>query len=151
MSREHDELHTAKFLIGGEIVRTPGQYFLDRTYDEKGVKYKTNEWIHPVVRLRMLKYKNKDGSDWKPPSLKDFQLSKDEQGWKWMKKVDVGGKEPETITLREWPISYGETEENGSMDSELLTAEAWAQLQDTASSSKIQPVKVKSSGWWPWS
>lgn len=153
MSKEHDELHTAKFLVGGWVTRTPGQYFLGNTQKED-VVYATHEEMHPSVRVRMMQYKNKDGSPWRPAALQGFTLGKDENGWRWEKKVDIKDSkgEQQTVVIPECTLWWNEEEEQDfpePLEIQLLTPDAKKLLKSDCDElvKSLQPAPTKAKKW----
>jgi hypothetical protein len=73
-------LQGAFFRLLGKKDRTPGGYPRDAG---DGVEGATNEYFHPIVRIRKLKVNN-----YNPASLAGFKLEEPDggSGWKWAKK-----------------------------------------------------------------
>jgi hypothetical protein len=73
-------LQGAFFRLLGKQDRTPGGYPRDAG---DGVEGATNEYVHPIVRVRKLKV-----NSYSPASLAGFRLEEpdDGAGWKWVKK-----------------------------------------------------------------
>lgn len=72
-------LQGAFFKLLGMQYRTPGDYPRD---PGDGVNGATNEFFHPIVRVRKRKL-----SDYDPPSMKGFSLQEPDgkEGWKWVR------------------------------------------------------------------
>ncbi|KAG8757298.1 hypothetical protein FRC14_002181, partial [Serendipita sp. 396] len=135
LSKEHDEFHTLKFRLAGAINRTPGQYFLNTEIDKGNVKYTTNEYMHPSVRMRLLE--KKDGG-WKPPSLGGFKFEKgqNEHEYQWRAEVDLVDGKKETVIIPEEPVPW-----EGSFEGRLLTAYARRVLADETRALALQVPK----------
>lgn len=97
MSENNKKRQGSPFWYGGASIRTPGEYYTNK--DEGG--FETNEYIHPSVRRRLMKNRDSNESQWKPPALNDFDLVKNQDGsaWAWVKLSDERQKD---IIIREW-------------------------------------------------
>ncbi|CAG7850078.1 SubName: Full=Uncharacterized protein {ECO:0000313/EMBL:CCA75652.1} [Serendipita indica DSM 11827] len=95
----HDEYHTYKFKFGGQRYRTPGQYYLKQSVEKKTI-FRTSEFIHPSVRVRM------QSTDWRPPALDGFKLELDEARkiYYWVKECEISGAGTVQLRLDESPI-----------------------------------------------
>ena len=168
----HDELHTAKFWLGGSVTRKPGQYFLGLK-DGKGkpLKFTTTEYMHPSVRYRMMMgVEDKKNTPYKPAALAGFQLKKVEDvyegadivsiKWQWEKLVHVEGeKEPVLVVIEEdgWRTNFNLTNgirdktpsksSLGEVQDTLLTDDVVRALNDVAKSEKIEMVPLEKTGW----
>ena len=90
LSKKHNEMEKGWFKLAGGETRTPGEYYLDKIYDEEKLTFQTNESVHQSARLRWKKDPN-----WRPKALNGFEivapdLSKGEWAYKWVKKDKKG-------------------------------------------------------------
>ncbi|CAG7850077.1 SubName: Full=Uncharacterized protein {ECO:0000313/EMBL:CCA75651.1} [Serendipita indica DSM 11827] len=150
-SKEHDEYHTFKFKFGGQRYRNPGQYYLHHSFEKQTI-FRTSEFIHPSVRVRMLR------TGWRPPALHNFALQHDadRDTYYWARECEVPGKGNVQLRIEEWRINIvdqtqGDIHHNQvNMESYLLDPEAVKDIQDLTSPEKIGKVTGQKSGWLKW-
>ncbi|CAG7850081.1 SubName: Full=Uncharacterized protein {ECO:0000313/EMBL:CCA74893.1} [Serendipita indica DSM 11827] len=150
-SNVHDEYHTYKFKFGGQRYRTPGQYYLEQSVKEGSI-FRTSEFIHPSVRVRML------STDWRPPALDGFKLKRDEKGYYWVKECDVSGVGKVQLRLDESPVwVHDQTEEelqqrHVDMESYLINQDKKAKeiFEDDKCHERLAKVVGVKSGWLQW-
>lgn len=93
---------TGIYKLFGSTYRRPGQYFSD--------DLKTNESIHPSVRMRRIKVPS-----WQPPALDSFQVKRVPGHWVWKKGA---------VEIPEYPIGVeGRRHSVESMSS--MEGETW--------------------------
>jgi hypothetical protein len=158
LSALHDEMKGSfAYTVAGGIVRKPGQYYVaERWTTPKGKKvpYVTNEYMHPSVRLRRIKLKEK----WQPEALAGFKLklrpeeeTNQPDDWVWEKQVKID-KKIVTVTIPEYNIHnfLPPTEEDSAgyddpleyLEGRMLTPEDIAILQDKAVSNSVPAVPL---------
>jgi hypothetical protein len=120
LSKLNDSYAALKWKIGGPRVRVPGSYYLGMK-DEHGDPFRTNESIHPSVRVRLMENLDpKHPEKWDaylPPSLKGFRLEREPEEkdgrvvWIWVKDfIDPTTREMRTIRIPEQQFPQGKWE-----------------------------------------
>lgn len=135
---------TGVFKAGKVLYRNPGEYVHTDAWTGKPTPIgPTHEYIHPSVRVRLLK-SSSFKLDWQPVAMNGFHLVETPEtdlttGWKWVKTVKVAGSPDKIIEIPEYKIKAG------SLEDKLTEPEDEALLSDVESSKKLQEINGQKS------